>query len=234
MAGAVVNCWPGYPKGYLDGIFPLFCPADDRRRICRGAQGQRLPCRRDKDRRRDGPMPRCQLDGGLEGKRCRPQSHTRKGHPRTRGRNRAAGLKQLTDAWIPLACKYCGEALRPPTGHIEPGRPDVMLFCSVHGPMGQLEDFAKAAASEAALKPVLAERVLLEGGTKASGDEHRSPSTNVPTEASGWRSMVRRSMARLVAQPGQNTSSQGVLASSAALIVGDHSMSRPVDRSIVE
>jgi hypothetical protein len=39
--------------------------------------------------------------------------------------------------------------------------------------------------------------------------------------------MVRRSMARLVAQPGQNTSSQGVRASSAALIVGDHSMSRP-------
>jgi hypothetical protein len=50
----------------------------------------------------------------------------------------------------------------------------------------------------------------------------------VPTEASGWRSTVRRSMARLVTQPGQKTSSHGVPATSAALIVGDHSMSRPV------
>jgi hypothetical protein len=50
-----------------------------------------------------------------------------------------------------------------------------MLFCSVHGPMGRLEDFAKAADSEAALEPALAEfeRVLMEGGvpfTKESGD----------------------------------------------------------------
>jgi hypothetical protein len=36
----------------------------------------------------------------------------------------------------------------------------------------------------------------------------------------------RRSIARLVPQPGQNTSSQGVSAISAARIVGDHNMSR--------
>jgi hypothetical protein len=78
----------------------------------------------------------------------------------------------MTDAWMPLACKYCGQALTPPAGHVEPGRPDVMLFCSVHGPMGRLEDFAKAAASDEALKPALAEfeRVLLEGVAKESGD----------------------------------------------------------------
>src|SRR5262249_25938213 len=35
------------------------------------------------------------------------------------------------------------------------------------------------------------------------------------------------SMARLVRQPGQNTSSHGLPASSAARIVGDHSMSLP-------
>jgi hypothetical protein len=58
--------------------------------------------------------------------------------------------------------------------------------------------------------------------------EHHNPSTRVPTEASGWRSMVRRSIARLVLQPGQKTSSQTVPASSAALMVDDHSMSWPV------
>jgi hypothetical protein len=51
----------------------------------------------------------------------------------------------------------------------------------------------------------------------------------VPTEASGWRSTVRRSIALLVPQPGQKTSSHGVPATNAALIVGDHSM-RPVAR----
>jgi hypothetical protein len=78
----------------------------------------------------------------------------------------------MTDAWIPLACKYCGKALAPSAGHVEPGPPDVILFCSAHGPMGRLEDFAKAAASEAALKPALAEfeRVLLGGVTKESGE----------------------------------------------------------------
>jgi hypothetical protein len=72
----------------------------------------------------------------------------------------------MTDAWMPLECN-CGQALTPPSGHVEPGRPDVMLFCSVHGPMGRLQDFAKAAASEAALEPALAEfeRVLLGGVT---------------------------------------------------------------------
>jgi hypothetical protein len=38
----------------------------------------------------------------------------------------------------------------------------------------------------------------------------------------------RRSIARLVPHPGQKTSSQGVPAISAARIVGDHNMSRPV------
>jgi hypothetical protein len=65
-------------------------------------------------------------------------------------------------------------------------------------------------------------------GAEPGHQEHRSPSTSVPTEASGCRSTVRRSIARLVPQPGQKTSSQGVPASSAARIVGDHSMSRPV------
>jgi hypothetical protein len=66
-------------------------------------------------------------------------------------------------------------------------------------------------------------------GADPGHQEQRSPSTKVPTEANGWRSMVLRSIARLVPQPGQKTSSQGVPASSAALIVGDHSMSRPRD-----
>jgi hypothetical protein len=64
-------------------------------------------------------------------------------------------------------------------------------------------------------------------GADPGHHEHRSPSTIVPNEASGWRSTVRRSMARLVPQPGQKTSSHGVPASSAARIVGDQSMSRP-------
>ncbi len=46
-------------------------------------------------------------------------------------------------------------------------------------------------------------------------------------DASGSRSRVRRSSARPVPHPGQNTSSQGVSASSAARMVGDQSMSRP-------
>jgi hypothetical protein len=37
---------------------------------------------------------------------------------------------------------------------------------------------------------------------------------------------LRKSIARLVPQPGQNTSSHGVPAISAARMVGDHSMSR--------
>jgi hypothetical protein len=53
-----------------------------------------------------------------------------------------------------------------------------------------------------------------------------SPRTRVATEARGWRSTFRRSIARLVPQPGQNTSSHGVPAISAARIVGDHSTSR--------
>jgi hypothetical protein len=33
--------------------------------------------------------------------------------------------------------------------------------------------------------------------------EHRRPSTNVPTDASGWRSMVRRSIARSYRRDGE-------------------------------
>jgi hypothetical protein len=47
-------------------------------------------------------------------------------------------------------------------------------------------------------------------GADPGHHEHRSPSTIVPTEASGCRSTVRRSIARLVPQPGQKTSSQSV------------------------
>jgi hypothetical protein len=63
-------------------------------------------------------------------------------------------------------------------------------------------------------------------GAVSGHHEHRSPSTNVATDARGWRSTLRRSIAWLVPQPGQNTSSHGVPAISAARIVGDHSMSR--------
>jgi hypothetical protein len=53
----------------------------------------------------------------------------------------------------------------------------------------------------------------------------------VPNEANdeGDR-LLRRSIAWLVPQPGQKTSSEGVPAINAARIVGDHSMSRPVAR----
>jgi Tripartite tricarboxylate transporter family receptor len=37
-------------------------------------------------------------------------------------------------------------------------------------------------------------------GAELGHHEHRKPSTRVPTEASGWRSTVRRSIARLVPQ----------------------------------
>jgi hypothetical protein len=40
--------------------------------------------------------------------------------------------------------------------------------------------------------------------------EYRRPNTSVPTEVSGWRSTVRKSIARLVPHPGQKTSSHGV------------------------
>src|SRR5580700_3178522 len=53
-------------------------------------------------------------------------------------------------------------------------------------------------------------------GAVSGHHEHRSPSTRVATEARGWRSTLRRSIARLAPQPGQNTSSQGVPAISAA------------------
>jgi hypothetical protein len=47
----------------------------------------------------------------------------------------------------------------------------------------------------------------------------RRPSTSVPTEASGWQSTVRRSIARL--EPRRS-------GERAALMVGGHSMSLPV------
>jgi hypothetical protein len=57
-------------------------------------------------------------------------------------------------------------------------------------------------------------------GAVPGHQEHRRPSTSVPAEASGWRSTVRRSIAQLVPHPGLKTSSHGVPATSAALIVG--------------
>jgi hypothetical protein len=56
--------------------------------------------------------------------------------------------------------------------------------------------------------------------------EQRKPSTRLPTDASGWRSSARMSIARFVRQPGQYTSSHGVLATMAHRIVGDHSGDR--------
>jgi hypothetical protein len=44
----------------------------------------------------------------------------------------------------------------------------------------------------------------------ARHQEHRTPRTRVATDASGWRPTFRRSIARLVPQPGQNMSSRGV------------------------
>ena len=52
-------------------------------------------------------------------------------------------------------------------------------------------------------------RRILGIGAVSGHHEHRSPSTNVATDARGWRSTLRRSIARLVPQPGQNTSSHG-------------------------
>jgi hypothetical protein len=53
-------------------------------------------------------------------------------------------------------------------------------------------------------------------GADSGHQEHRSPSMSVATEARGWRSTFRRSTARLVQQPGQNRSSHGLSAISAA------------------
>jgi hypothetical protein len=60
-------------------------------------------------------------------------------------------------------------------------------------------------------------------GAEPGHHEHRSPSTRLPTLASGWRSIVRMSIARLDRQPGQCTSSHGMPAITAQRIVGDHS-----------
>src|SRR5271170_4953415 len=47
-------------------------------------------------------------------------------------------------------------------------------------------------------------------GAEPGHHEQRRPRTRVPTEASGCRSTAWRSMARLVPQPGQCTSSHGM------------------------
>jgi hypothetical protein len=97
-----------------------------------------------------------------------------------------------------------------------PRRPPTQRSANV-----QRFDAAAFAAGGKACKP----RIL--GIGAASGHhEHRSPRTRVATDARGWRSTFRRSIARLVPQPEQNTSRHGVPAISAARIVGDHSMSR--------
>jgi len=70
-------------------------------------------------------------------------------------------------------------------------------------------------------------------GADSGHHEHRSPSTRAATDARGWRPTFRRSIARLVPQPGQNTSSHGVPAISAARIVGDQSMSPAGDKLLV-
>jgi hypothetical protein len=64
-------------------------------------------------------------------------------------------------------------------------------------------------------------------GAEPGYHEHLSPSTRVPTLASGCRSIVRMSIARLVRQPGQCMSSHGVPAIRAQRIVGDHSAPHP-------
>jgi hypothetical protein len=64
-------------------------------------------------------------------------------------------------------------------------------------------------------------------GAESGHHVHRSPSTRLPTLASGWRSIVRMSIARLDRQPGQCTSSHGMPAITAQRIVGDHSPTRP-------
>jgi hypothetical protein len=69
--------------------------------------------------------------------------------------------------------------------------------------------------------------VILGIGAEPGHHEHRSPSTSEPTDASGWRSIVRMSIARLDRQPGQCTSSHGMPAITAQRIVGDHRAPRP-------
>ncbi len=64
-------------------------------------------------------------------------------------------------------------------------------------------------------------------GAEPGHQEHLRPSTRLRTEASGWRSMVRISIAWLVLHPRTNASSQGAPAITAARIVGDHSVPRP-------
>jgi hypothetical protein len=76
----------------------------------------------------------------------------------------------MTDAVIPLTCKYCGEALSTPADAAEPG-PDTVLSCPVHGPMGRLQDILHAAAIDLELDDF--ERSLKAGGlsvTRESGD----------------------------------------------------------------
>jgi hypothetical protein len=64
-------------------------------------------------------------------------------------------------------------------------------------------------------------------GAETGHHEHRSSSTKLPTDASGWRSIVRISIAPLIWQPGQYTSSHGMPATIAPRIVGDDRAPRP-------
>jgi hypothetical protein len=77
--------------------------------------------------------------------------------------------------------------------------------------------------------PVSARTERLYGATLRwmTGGSARSPSSFAVRASCADRV---QSMVRLVPQPGQNTSSHGVPATSAARMVGDHSMSRPVAR----
>jgi hypothetical protein len=135
------------------------------------------------------------------------------------------------------------QAVEPPGGRAE-GTEVSVLLTRLYAPSG---DFAEPASDWGLRGQPVTERAKLQPltwarfaggkalspssfgiGADSGHQEHRRPSTIVPTEASGWRSTVRRSIARLVPQPGQKISSHGVPATRAARIVGDHSMSRPV------
>jgi hypothetical protein len=58
-------------------------------------------------------------------------------------------------------------------------------------------------------------------GADPGHHEHRKPSTRLPTEASGWRSMVRISIARFVRQLGQCTSKSQYASQAGRNIVTD-------------
>jgi hypothetical protein len=87
---------------------------------------------------------------------------------------------------------------------------------SLPGAYCALVRFSSSASIAASILPLTA---FSRARTSASGSRSKSltrparyssrSSSKVPTEANGWRSTVRRSIARLVPQPGQKTSSHG-------------------------